>query len=63
MSKILGGRELIISYRSFFITRNFDCLISLSFGGTMRNGTHMAKIKVIIHIIITKLLYYSNLLS
>ena len=43
MSRILGGRELIISYRSFFITRNFDCLISLSFGGTMRNGKHMAK--------------------
>ena len=49
MSKILGGRELIISYCSFFITRNFDCLISLSFGGTMRNGKHMAKIKIVIY--------------
>ena len=49
MSKILGGRELTISYRSFFTTRNFDCLISLSFGGTMRNGKQMAKINIVIY--------------
>ena len=53
------ARELISSYRSFFITRNFDCLISLSFGGTMRNRKHMAKIKVVIYIIIKLQSYYA----
>ena len=27
------------SYRSFLITRNFDCLISLSLGGTSQGKT------------------------